>query len=153
MLYVFAHNTTPESKLDGRLHDYDVQVNLNEKCLWRGSVKEHVRAAGAGTLLHMIADKLQAAEQIEGAMPILTRILMDANVHPTFKKPLVDVSKIPASRVCSEILDDLQGRTFKSKGRSVAATMRRKKKNDGKKLARLRAGFNQVEIVNAGAPE
>lgn len=134
MLYVFAHNVTggKGNRKDGTA-DYDVQVNINEKCLWRGSVNGYLREQGAAMLLRVIADKMAAATQVETAMPILTRILMDANVHPTFKKPLVDVSQIPASRICTVTGEVV----YKSKGRSIAASKRRKAKNDANKCARL----------------
>ncbi len=46
------------SRPDGTA-DYEVEVRLNRKVIWRGSVNGHVRAAGVEGLLRMIADKVE----------------------------------------------------------------------------------------------
>jgi hypothetical protein len=61
MLIVTAHNVTGDGKLtraDGTA-DYDVWVGINQRCIWRGSVNGHVRKAGAGALLRLIAARME----------------------------------------------------------------------------------------------
>lgn len=55
MLIVLAHNVTKGEDLS--ISEYDVQVRINERVIWKGRVGEHVRAEGWQTLLHKIADK------------------------------------------------------------------------------------------------
>jgi hypothetical protein len=70
MLTVMACNVTHEhcngSKPTGKpmlaredgTADYEIEVCLNARVIWRGSVNGHVRDAGAGALLRLIADKI-----------------------------------------------------------------------------------------------
>lgn len=57
MLIVLAHNTTG-TKPDGT-SDYNVEVLINERCISRVTVRNHVRDAGAAPLLRLIADAME----------------------------------------------------------------------------------------------
>ena len=73
MLIVQAVNTTHErakrgqcgervlERADGTA-DYDVLVGVNRRVIWKGSIKNHVRDAGAEVLLRSIADKMARAK-------------------------------------------------------------------------------------------
>jgi hypothetical protein len=61
MLIVTAENVSPGDRLthpDGTA-DYKVWVGINRHCIWRGLVNGHVRKAGAGALLRLIADRME----------------------------------------------------------------------------------------------
>ena len=65
MLIVHAVNVTGDGKLarkDGTA-DYDVWVGINERCIWRGSINNHRRDAGAEVLLRLIADHIESVKK------------------------------------------------------------------------------------------
>jgi hypothetical protein len=57
MLLILAHNFTG-TKPDGT-SDYNVEVRINDKCISRVTVRDHVRDAGAAPLLRLIADAME----------------------------------------------------------------------------------------------
>jgi hypothetical protein len=65
MLIVHAVNVTgygPSSlaeRPDGT-SDYEVQVSINDRTIWKGSVNQHIRAFGAARLLQRIAERMEA---------------------------------------------------------------------------------------------
>lgn len=62
MLIVTAVNVTPEGLQDqnGKAQ-YDVWMGINHRCIWRGSVQDHVRDAGAAELLRRIANTMDSS--------------------------------------------------------------------------------------------
>ena len=61
MLIVLAHNTTG-TKSDGT-SDYDVEVRINERVIFKGQVIGHIRDHGAAILLHSIANQIEFAAE------------------------------------------------------------------------------------------
>lgn len=70
MLIVTAVNITEASDLAdkdilSRLQDkdgkskYDVWIGINQHCIWRGTVQDHVRDEGAAALLRHIATAME----------------------------------------------------------------------------------------------
>src|SRR4051812_43170140 len=80
MLILTATNITPGglAHKDGTA-DYDVWVGINHHCIYKGKVTGHVRDAGAGALLRIIAGQMETAKDMGDRMPVLTRFLLDGN--------------------------------------------------------------------------
>lgn len=68
MLICYAHNVTVGglSRADGT-SDYEVQVSINERPIYQGSIRNHVREEGASVLLRHIADAMDAHPRSENA--------------------------------------------------------------------------------------
>lgn len=84
MLILTATNVTEQdgkkvlARADGTA-DYDVWLGINQHLIWRGSINGHKRDAGAATLLRLIADRVDTTNEMAKTMPVLTRIVHDAN--------------------------------------------------------------------------
>ena len=49
------------SRPDGT-SDYDIWIGINQHCIWRGSIKGHLRDQGAASLLRFIADRMESTD-------------------------------------------------------------------------------------------
>lgn len=121
MLIVTATNVTPRGVVrKNGTADYEVWVGINQHCIWRGNIDNHIRDNGAGELLRTIANQMDAAKQLEIAMPLLSRMVKDTSPAPTSLYDLV--SRSFAKSIDAQLSRDARSSTEPAKRRKKRPT-------------------------------
>lgn len=71
MLFLEIQNITSGGVNSRGLADYHVVTRINNRTLWEGKVRGHVRKAGAADLLRKIADEMDKVSHDGVILPVL----------------------------------------------------------------------------------